>query len=197
MKRCVPKRLYSVSTAPEYRGSRRLFRCRQWVQINSNDSRPSKRQEDNRDTMMMRLADIEKEIGSCYRHGSLEPLLESRLNTVPENIPLFPQRNDEASRRENGCRESCSAGCLLGERVALQVVAGRVPPCVELLSDKLSETFYESLCCVLRVLRMVLGTSMYRIPATAVATKPTSFCWRIVSRTRPRRLFWRTLSARE
>jgi hypothetical protein len=31
-----------------------------------------------------------------------------------------------ASRWENNCRESCSAGNLFGERVALQVVARRV-----------------------------------------------------------------------
>jgi hypothetical protein len=39
--------------------------------------------------MMMRLGDIEKEIGSCYRHGSLEPLLESIANNVLENIPAM------------------------------------------------------------------------------------------------------------
>jgi hypothetical protein len=52
-----------------------------------------------------------------------------------------------ASRRENGCWEICSAGRLLGERVALQVVARRVAPYVELPSDKgLGELLLSLLC---------------------------------------------------
>jgi hypothetical protein len=35
------------------------------------------------------LDDIEKGIGSCYRHGPLEPLLESIIDNVPGNIPLL------------------------------------------------------------------------------------------------------------
>jgi hypothetical protein len=41
-----------------------------------------------------------------------------------------------ASLCENDCWESCSAGNLLGERVALQVHAGRVVPYIEPPSDK-------------------------------------------------------------
>jgi hypothetical protein len=42
------------------------------------------------------------------------------------------------SHWENGCRESCSAYSLRGERIALEVVAGRVVLCVELPSAKIS-----------------------------------------------------------
>jgi hypothetical protein len=43
----------------------------------------------------LQLDDIAKEIGSCYQHGSLEPLPVSIIHKVPGNTPLFPDCYDE------------------------------------------------------------------------------------------------------
>jgi hypothetical protein len=41
------------------------------------------------------LHDVEEEIGSCYHHGSRQPLPASIIDKVPVNVPLFPEFYEE------------------------------------------------------------------------------------------------------